>query len=416
MYRFFLIRRHIDPALLSAAMALLTVRLGPEIFIFGFFAGVGVYLIVGMHRSMRYVDRTYAISAGLYAAGAVLIGLMHGGLSEEIRWIGYPVFLLLGIVLFPGVILIKDPLRQVVLGARAGLVLAVVIGGFEMVAGPARIGFGGNAATAAFVLVVVGVLARIPVRDPARFLPNSRLWFYTAAIAVIMTGTRSVLPVFALSLVLDLLATRRELADGTVRLTVRSAAMVGLIGILAFTTIGHELVDPIATRLKDTVNEVEAMADEDVLNAEGLKIRLTLWEKAIDVVADNPLIGAGGARSMREVKQAIPKEERARFQHFNHVHQFVLDELRQRGVVGLFLMLGFFVATAGKLWVRGSPDEREAVTLFLASILLFGSMHGVLLADRNMALIAIFLSMLLLDLKKKAFWARVRGVSYPKTA
>ncbi|WP_041544654.1 MULTISPECIES: O-antigen ligase family protein [Chelativorans] len=419
MFRFLLWRRHYDPVLLSIAVACLVVKVKLDVLLFGFFAGIGIYLITGMHRSIRSIDPVYATGACLYAGCAIVIGLIHGNLPEEIRWIGYPLYLLLGITLFPGVVLIKDPLRQIVLGARAGLILALVVGAFEMVGGLVRIGLGGNAANTAFVIVVVGVLSRMPVRNPPRFLPNSRLWFYLAALAVIMTGTRSVLPVFALGLLFDLFAMRRQLANGALRMSLRSAAVVMLVFFLGLGAIGYELAGSIANRVDYTFAEIDSTMQnpgEEDAPLTGLEIRLTLWQKAIEVIRSHPLIGSGGDASMREIIRSTPQEQRATFSPYIHVHNFVLDELRVRGIIGLVVMLGFFLAVCWRLWASGLPEIREATVLFFASLLTYGALHGLLLADRNMALIAIFLVSLLLYLKKEAFWRNVRRPFQLKTA
>jgi len=420
MFRFLIWRRHYDPFLLSLAMACLVVKLRLDILLFGFFAGIGIYLIVGLHRSIRYVDPVYAIGACLYALCAVIIGVIHGNFPVETRWIGYPLYLLLGVVLFPGVILIKDPLRQIVLGSRAGLVFALVLGVFEMVGGLERIGLGGNAANTAFVIVVVGILARMPVRDPARLLPNSRLWFYLAALAVIMTGTRSVLPVFGVGLLFDLFAMSRQWMNGAFRLTLKSVVVAIIVFAVGLSAIGYDLARSVISRVDYTITELDAaMQDETPGRSRGLTgltIRFVLWKKAVEVIGNHPLIGSGGDGSMRAIKRSIPREQQSIFAPFIHVHNFILDELRLRGIVGLVVMLGFFIAVSWRLWASGLPEIRQATVLFIASLLTYGALHGLLLADRNMALIAIFLSMLLLHLRKVAFWQNVRQISQPKAA
>ena len=60
MFRFLLWRRHYDPVLLSIAVACLVVKVKLDVLLFGFFAGIGIYLITGMHRSIRSMRRAPA--------------------------------------------------------------------------------------------------------------------------------------------------------------------------------------------------------------------------------------------------------------------------------------------------------------------------------------------------------------------
>ncbi|WP_173932162.1 O-antigen ligase family protein [Chelativorans sp. Marseille-P2723] len=415
MLRFLLWRRHYDPLLLAAAMACLVSKIRADIVIFGFFLTVGLYLIAVRHRSLRYIDPVYATGSCLYGIGAIVLGVAHWNFPDEIRWIGYPVYLMLGIAFFPSVTLVKDPLRQIVLGSRVGLALAVFIGVLEVLAGGERMGLGGNAANTAFVIAVAGVLARMQVPSPPRLLPNSRLWFYLAAFAVIMTGTRSVLPIFLLGLLFDIFAFRRQLLDGILRFPLKGLAAFGIVLAMGFTAIGYELSSSIANRFEYTLTEFdsalhfnEGRQDQELT---GLSIRLVLWQQALDVISHYPILGSGGESSMEEIQLGIPPDQRPIFAHYIHVHNFILDELRIRGSLGLALMLGFFVAVSWKLWASGLPEIRQALVLFLVSLTTYGSLHGVLLADRNIALIAIFLTMMLLHLQKVEFWGRVRKAS-----
>src|SRR5690606_24162389 len=146
LHRTFLWRRSVDPVLLSIAIACIPVKLGLDILILGLIVCGGIFLILLRHRSMRLIDPYYAAAALAYSLVALAIGLYHGQFAADIRWITLSLYFALGIPLFTGFGLIRDPLRQMAIGARAGLLVTLVVAIVEGLNGQVRIGLGGNAA------------------------------------------------------------------------------------------------------------------------------------------------------------------------------------------------------------------------------------------------------------------------------
>jgi O-antigen ligase len=406
LYKSLVLRRRVDPFLLTIAIPAFAIKLQLDAVLFAYFMGTGIYFLAGRHRVSGRIDPHYFRWCLIYVAYAVLIGLFHGNLPKEIRWIGYPVYLLAGVLLMVGFALIKDPLRQIALGARLAAIVALPLGIFELSTGDMRVGFGGNEANTAFVMIVIALLARYPVQSAPRFLPNSRLWFYPAAIVVMMTGTRAVFLVVLLALLLDAVAlwqARRSRVQLSARernmsLLFGSMAIVLLVGVAATT-----LITGLSERLTYTATEFSSVlgGDETREMPTGLGIRLTLWRNAIDVIADHPLVGTGGVESMRQIKQMIVPEWAEMFAPYVHVHHFVLDELRQRGMIGLFLMLTFFCVVGRKIWQGSEKAERETAVLFGLALVSYGSLHGLMLSDRNVLLISLVLTALLLKVHQR---------------
>jgi len=390
--RILLKRRTIDPVLLSAALACFPVKLGLETVLLGFFIVSGTYLILCRHRAVRLIDPWYATASLSYAAVAVVIGLYHGDFGANIRWIGLPTYFALGIPLFTGFVLIRNPLRQMVIGARVGLLLTLGMALFESFAGQSRIGLGGNAANAAFIICVMAVLARFSVPKPPRYIPNSHAWFYFAIVPVLMTGTRSVLPIFGLAALFDLMKYRTELFAkvnrlGPSRLAVLCLAALTAIGVIAYGTSGI-----VASRIEYTVLEFDNLSASTRQEITGLDIRINLWKGAIQIVRDHPLIGVGGRESMRQIKEGIPLAQRELYRDFVHVHFFALDEMRDRGLIGLIFLLGFFLVIFRNIVKTSDYETRVNVLIFACLILLYGSLHGLLLGDRNIAAIILMLT------------------------
>src|SRR5690606_37926307 len=298
-----------------------------------FFGGVGIYLICGWHRSRQLIDPHYAAASRAYGGVAVAIGLYHGNVIENLRWIGLQLYFSLGIALFVGFVLIRNPVRQMALGARVGLILTVGMTLFETFMGETRIGLGGNAANAAFVICVLAIMARFHASNAPKYLPNSRAWFYFAIIPVLMTGTRSVLPIFVIAAIIDIVELRTELFTAARKLGARRLAVAGAAGLVVIATGAYETRDIVSSRIAYTMLEMGNLTGPSDKETTGLDIRINLWKGAIDVVREYPLLGVGGKESMERIKQNIPDPNASLYADFVHVHFFALDEMRDRGIV-----------------------------------------------------------------------------------
>lgn len=394
-------RRSIEPVLLSIAVACFPIKLGVDMILLAFFTGVGVYLISGWHRSRRLIDPYYAAASVAYGGVAIGIGLYHGDVIANLRWIGLPLYFALGIPLFVGFVLIKDPLRQMALGARAGLILTAGMALYESFAGQTRIGLGGNAANAAFVICVLAVMARFHASNAPRYLPDTRAWFYFAIIPVLMTGTRSVLPIFALAAIVDLIVLRAELITAARRLGARRLALILAAGLVVVSAAAYTTSDLVASRIAYTIHEMNNLSATGDRQVTGLDVRINLWKGAIDVVREHPLLGAGGNESMRKIKQSIPDPNTNIYPDFVHVHFFALDEMRDRGVVGLVFLLGLFAVVFTRIFTVTDHPMRVNMSIFIVLLLLYGSLHGLLLGDRNVAaIVLVFVGVLATERKR----------------
>lgn len=401
LHRLLLRRRSIEPVFLSIAIACFPVKLGLDMILLAFFIGVGVYLLCGWHRSRRLIDPLYAAASLAYGVIAISIGLYHGDVIENLRWIGLPLYFALGIPLFVGFVLIKNPLRQMALGARAGLILTAGMALYESFAGQTRIGLGGNAANAAFVICVLAIMARFHASNAPRYLPNTRAWFYFAIIPVLMTGTRSVLPIFAIAAIVDLIVLRAELITAARRLGARRLALVVAAALVVFSAAAYKTRDIVTNRIAYTILEMDNLTATSDKQVTGLNIRINLWKGAIDVVRGHPLLGAGGNDSMRKIKQSIPDQNTNIYADFVHVHFFALDEMRDRGVVGLVFLLGLFAVVFTGIFKVTDQPMRVNMSIFLVLLLLYGSMHGLLLGDRNVAaIVLVFVGVLATERQK----------------
>lgn len=410
--RLFLRRRRWDGLALSLAFALLPVASVASVVLFGFFSGVGSYVVLARHRAVRLIDRVYLLAAAGLALGAVVLAAINGTLTSDFRWISYAFFFLAGAVFFVGWVHVRNPLRQAVLGARAGVVLASLIALFEVARGVERVGFGSNQANAAFVLAAIAILARIRVPGAPRLLGNSRAWFYLAIIPMVLTGTRTTLPLIVICLISDIVeyvGIRRP--RRAVVLAAMAAVLLTLFApVVAVTQFGM----PVPERLQQTQTELRALFGDPLDHSDGLSIRLVLWDQAVETIRTRPWTGSGGEASMKRILAGIPAHQE-RFADFIHVHNLVLDELRIRGLFGLMMHLGFFIVVFGRLYRRGNDDIAQNAMLFALWMLLYGSLHGLLMADRNVMVVTLYLVTVLASVNRNRY-ARKPGLSDEVTA
>ncbi len=403
--RFFLWRRPIDSFALSLAIAALPFARTLSTVVFATFFAIGLYLIVFRHRSARRIDPLYFRASALLAAVAVALGLLHGNVAEDMRWISYPVYFLFAVALFPGWVLVRDPLRQIVLGARAAVILAIAAAAIEYVWTGTRIGFGTNAANTAFTVALLGIVARLSVGSAPSFLPNGRWWFYASALPVALTGTRTLLTVYVIVAIFDVLESLRAGIGPRTRRGALAAALVAGIGISAMITDGSNVV---IDRVEETAADIETMATTGRFGSVGMSHRIALWQGAWQVIGDDWIAGDGGENTMRRIKAMFPGQPI--LERYSHVHNAVLDELRIRGVIGLVAHIGFFIAIFGQLLRHAPPDLRSVTVMLLLLFAVYGSLHGLLMSDANVALMAIVLVSLTDRLRKTG--AIVSGIPY----
>ncbi|MBW3097695.1 O-antigen ligase family protein [Pseudohoeflea coraliihabitans] len=418
-------------------MAAMVLDLAIAPYLFGVFAGVGVYLIIGRPWRLNRLDRGYLLAAALFAAGSVLIGLANGSLLADPRFATYPLYYLAMAPLAVGLVLVDDPLERLVLGARIGLILLFFWGLAAAFAQLQRYGFGSNPANAAFSITFIAILSRLTVRPGvaraggvlAR-LPAAlrRTWsqmiglpclaFYLALLPVVVTGTRAVLPVFAIAALFDFW----RLVRGTAW---RRRMGLPFAGLVVAALAAAWLLAPFATaRFEATMNELRVLSDSavplagpqtsspsDASEISGLRVdgrwvggmplRMIQWRAAAEVLADHPVLGVGSHRLGEALLDASPPAYRAVLEPFSFTHNMILDEGLQRGLAGILLSTGFFVFAFARLWRRGAADVRENLGLLAGLTVCFGMLHYIFLVDRHVALYSLYFLVLTTTLKKR---------------
>jgi O-antigen ligase len=244
-------------------------------------------------------------------------------------------------------------------------------------------------------MCVLAVLARFPVKKCPSYLPNTRAWFYLAIVPVLLTGTRSVLPVFAIAALVDFIDLRAELISEIRKMSRRRLIVLGLACATVVAATTYKTSDLLIARFEYTIEEMDNLIAAPDGNITGLDIRITLWKGALEIFHQHPFLGVGGSQSMDKIKEGIPASQSEIYKDFVHVHFFVFDELRDRGLIGLIFLMGFFAVVFTKAIRDSTKDVRANVIIFLFVLILYGSLHGMLLGDRNVAaIILVFVGVL----------------------
>lgn len=391
----FLMRRRLDGLLFSLAAFMFLLPTPTSAILFGVFLCMGIYLLAFRpRRSLTHLDKQYVVATLIFTGLSFAINLANGSLPADMRWSSYPVYYLFVIPIAVGLVLVRDPLRQFVIGTRAALVALTLWALIDLAMHSGRPGFGANPANAAFALTFLAVVSRLNVNSPPRLLANRHVFFYLGLFAVLASQTRALLPVFAAGILFDLFGLLRNRASTRILGDRRS---IGLAAIaVAFVVASISLIYPFyAERIAYTFDEVSHVVhNSDAENASGLSIRFGQWRAAASLIAENPLLGRGGAGVSEEIVKHAPPGLGQNFSQFTFVHNFILDEAIQRGLAGVALLLAYFGFNFFRIYKYGDKSVKENVLLILTLTLSFGLLHYLLVIDRHVILYALYFLLL----------------------
>lgn len=402
----FLLRRRIDSGVLAVASAAMPIRVGLGPLILFVFSCIGIYLACGRHATTRMFARKFYWFIILYAAWSLGLILLRGEPFSDNRQIGYTLLIVIFAFAGSGMVLVRDPLRAYVLGARAGTLLAVIVALYLSVTDGGRIGVGGNQAVFAFVAAVAAISAAIPLRAASRYLPNGPQWLVFGFAAVLTSETRAVivvLPIFAAVEILIFLK-RFSIRQQGAAYAVLFAAMAALVVVGPVGSI-------ISKRFAGMVEYYDtghAAAWEDKVSAD---IREVMWRSASHVIAAHPFTGVGSYSKMDYVR-AEAGDKAGMLEGFRHVHNTVLDELLNDGIVGLIFMAGAFISIFVYLWrTADSWAMRRALIYFALVCGSYGMLHNPLLHEVTISSTMFFLAALNAAASRRIMAARSAGLT-----
>ncbi|WP_094541630.1 O-antigen ligase family protein [Brucella grignonensis] len=387
--RSFLVRRRIDHWALAVASAAMPIRLGLGPLILFLFSCVGIYLSFARHTAVRLFAKKFYIFILLYAAWSLGLILYRGEPFNGNRQISYTLLIAAFAFAGPGMLLVRNPLRAYVLGSRVGVLMAVLAVIYVILTQGGRIGVGGNEAVFAFVAGVAAISAAIPVARAPRYLSNGPQWLILGLVAVLASQTRAVivvLPVFATIEVIIFLK----------RFSIRQqgAAYAAVVAALAALVIAGPVGDIISKRFAGMVEYYDSGDSSQWEDKVSADIREVMWKNAAKVIEHNPIAGVGSYSKM-DVVRAQAGEQASMLNGFRHVHNTILDELLNDGIIGLFFMFAAFLSIFVHLW-RNSDSwaMRRALIYFAVVCGSYGMLHNPLLHEVTISSVMFFIAAL----------------------
>lgn len=401
----FLARRRWDPRLAWLGGAGLPLRNGITSFAAIVFALIGLYLVAFQHRSTRLGPRIFLVFALCYAAWSLTLVAFRAEPFIGNRQVTYS--LMIGLLAFVanGMVLVRDPLRSFVIGARVGTVIvagmAVSFGLNEL----ERFGVGGNPAPFAMVAGIAMITAIVPIPDAPRWAPNSILYVLIGSLPIMASQTRAVLVVVPVVLLVEALL---WLQRRTPRIRMLGYAG-GILALVLAVSFG-----PIHTTIFERfVPIVHYLIDENAAWAGGASVdlRYAMWEGAARAIAESPIVGHGSDGMARVVELApLFKDELALMEH---VHNFALDELLQHGAVGLVLLCGTILAGAGHVLRHARQAALQRNLLYaLMTLGVYGMLHNPLLHETTISAFFFYLGVLIAHISRRRMDARLGRPDY----
>lgn len=402
----FLLRRRVDSWVIGAASAAMPIRIGLGPLILFIFSCIGIYLACGRHATTRMFAKKFYLFIILYAVWSLGLILLRGEPFQDNRQIGYTLLITIFAFAGSGMVLVRDPLRAYVLGARVGTLLAVIIAVYLSVTNGGRIGVGGNQAVFAFVAAVAAISAAIPLRKAPRYLPNGPHWLVLGFTAVLTSETRAVIVVLPIFAAVEILIFLRRFS-----IRQQGAAYAVLFAAIAALVVVGPVGDIISKRFSGMVEYYDtgrASNWEDKVSAD---IREAMWKSASSVIVAHPLTGVGSYSKMDYVR-AEAGDKAAMLDGFRHVHNTVLDELLNDGIVGLIFMAGAFISIFVYLWrTADSWAMRRALLYFAVVCGSYGMLHNPLLHEVTISSTMFFLAALNAAASRRIMAARRTGLT-----
>ncbi|MFK4061904.1 O-antigen ligase family protein [Brucella anthropi] len=395
-----------DSWVIGAASAAMPVRIGLGPLILFIFSCIGIYLACGRHATTRMFAKKFYLFIILYAVWSLGLILFRGEPFQDNRQIGYTLLITIFAFAGSGMVLVRDPLRAYVLGSRVGTLLAVIVALYLAVTNGGRIGVGGNQAVFAFVAAVAAISAAIPLRKAPRYLPNGPHWLVLGFTAVLTSETRAVIVVLPIFAAVEILIFLRRFS-----IRQQGAAYAVLFAAIAALVVVGPVGDIISKRFSGMVEYYDTGNSSNWEDKVSADIREAMWKSASSVIVAHPLTGVGSYSKMEYVR-AGAGDKAAMLDGFRHVHNTVLDELLNDGIVGLIFMAGAFISIFVYLWrTADSWAMRRALLYFAVVCGSYGMLHNPLLHEVTISSTMFFLAALNAAASRRIMAARRTGLT-----
>lgn len=401
--RFLLVRRRTDPLLLTAAMALIGVLVSLGKGLFGLIAVVGVVHAVIRPASWRLAPPAFTIVLAAYVAWSIGLSIARGEGVDGNRLLSYAAIELACVFLPLGLFFVRRPLDAMILGARLGVVALLIATPAEFWMTGIRVGLGRNEAILGFIAAAFGLVARLPMEKPPRILPNGRWWLYLSFVPALLSQTRATWGIYPIFGVIDIVHVWRRVFGAGDRRSIAALAIGACVAMAALAPMSGIVMQ----RADQAIVEIDRYEQTGIASG-SVDVRMAMWSSAYQIWLEHPLIGIGHVGKMETVAERSGVNE-AQVGQYTHLHNLVVDEALNSGLVGTVLLLGVFVVFLGTVFLRSrSGMLRETSVVFVFLVFSYGSFHGVLLNEWMVTVIFGYMSVTLTDLRRKQLAARLR--------
>lgn len=204
----------------------------------------------------------------------------------------------------------------------------------------------------------------------------------TGLIAVLLSGTRGLVPAVLIALAYLGLQSLEKLRINKARTT-------GLGLLIAATLVVAVYQFPmVQTRIDDTKAEISAIQSGQLGTSFGL--RLQMWHSALYLASQSLLTGVGTGQEKRGAAAAEFLEEKGYnpdlFKWFEHLHSEYLDTLASYGLLGLAALLAFFVGA-----VRRVPLPGRAPLVMALAVITIEALTETVFVDTKLTMGFVFL-------------------------
>ncbi|WP_026480108.1 O-antigen ligase [Ahrensia sp. 13_GOM-1096m] len=379
-YKFFYWRsRGFDSLVLASAPVLFILNPSSIGILNAVFSITGIWLICGRHNSSRYLNRNLYFLGLIIATYTIarLILVMMSTQQWSLICTPYQAYLALIGPLTIGLVLIRDPLRTLILSCRITIIISSFYSAYWIIeTNNVRLGFGTNPLIAGYVLMLFSCITRFPLRPNEPRLINL-IPFYLSFLIVIATGNRIILIFYVITFLWDsACAVHRLIKEDSLNFKISILIVGGIITSIAIIAFFGEQF-----RLANTLNLIfiEASADQSFL------LRLHMWDLGMQLFSQAPFLGVGQC-NIPDLTLSHFETELNIVLSFNHLHNVFIHELAAHGIIGFLLVFSFHVLLFMYLYKNmRNTNQRASLIILFFGIFIYGLTGSHLSDDRMMA-------------------------------
>jgi O-Antigen ligase len=410
MYSIFMFRhRYVDHVILTIVVPLLFFYSDLSAAIIIAICVIGIWDTFGKHRSIRLIDVPSMYASIALSSFALVNYSFYAFLNNDCIWSVPPhIELLMLPFISVGLVLVKQPVRWLALGAKIALGYAAVLALGNLSIAGMRFGYGTNPNIAAYFIVLCSCLCRFDAGKFRRY----NFWFcYLGVLPAVVTGSRTVMTIYVFMAVLEIgaIAIRKNGQSTCFGLT-----KFLLLGALALTTVVVILlqIPNIQSRLTETAIELQNW--KNIANINSVSARYVMLLSGIDTFLDSKLFGAGKCQALLSLNTNF-SELNANL-GFNFFHNMYVDILAYFGLIGiiLFIVLGYTLFCATKYRLSNEIGDKDLFErnlglwfIFLA-ISIYGMTGSFLSNDKTIGITCLVFGALINENRRAQVWANIK--------